>query len=263
MNKDNIFTNIYNKLLKYTPPQHYNFFITTENAKDIENVPVSPAKNLEPKNFYKNIEENLNYFKTKYNSLINSDVKIREFIITARNKEYNAAIIYIDGMVESKTINESVLKPLMLRNRANTYVGEDKEVISEFNNNEVIIRKIKKFNLENYIYNHLIPQNDVTQIEKFEEAFSSINMGNCILIVDTLGIAYDLDVKGFNQRSINSPQNEIVVRGSQEAFVENIRTNTSMLRRIANNENLVIENLSVGKITRNKNCCLLFKRYNK
>ena len=109
MNKDNIFTKIYNKLLKYTPPQHYNFFITTENAKNIEDVPVSPAKNLEPKNFYKNIEENLNYFKTKYNSLINSDVKIREFIITARNKEYNAAIIYIDGMVESKTINESVL----------------------------------------------------------------------------------------------------------------------------------------------------------
>ena len=263
MNKKNIFNQIYNKLLKYTPPQHYNFFITTENAKDIENIPVSPAKNLEPTNFYKNIEENLNFFKTKYNSLINSDVKIREFIITARNKEYNAAIIYIDGMVESKTINESVLKPLMLRNRANTYAGEDKEIISEFNNNDVIIRKIKKFNLKNYIYNHLIPQNDVTQIEKFEEAFSSINMGNCILIIDTLDIAYDLDVKGFNQRSINSPQNEIVVRGSQEAFVENIRTNTSMLRRIANNENLVIENLSVGKITRNKNCCLLFKRYNK
>ena len=169
-------------------------------------------------------------------------------IITARNKEYNAAIIYIDGMVESKTINESVLKPLMLRNRANTYVGEDKEVISEFNNNDVIIRKIKKFNLENYIYNHLIPQNDVTQIEKFEEAFSSINMGNCILLVDTLDIAYDLDVKGFNQRSINSPQNEIVVRGSQEAFVENIRTNTSMVRRLVNNENLIIENCNIGEI---------------
>ena len=45
--------------------------------------------------------------------------------------------------------------------------------------------------------------------------------------------------------------NEIIIKGPQEAFVENIRTNTSMLRRIANNENLVIENLAVGKITRN------------
>lgn len=263
MNKNNIFKKVYNGLFKYTPPQDYNFFLTTQNAKDIEDKPISPAKDLEPSNFAKSLEENLNFFKTKYNSLINSDVKIREFIITARNKEYNAAIIYIDGMVESKTINESVLRPLMLKNRANTYTGEDKEIVSEFNNNDVIIRKIKKFNLENYIYNHLIPQNDVKQIEKFEEAFSSINIGNCILLVDTLDIAYDLDVKGFKQRSVNSPQNEIVVRGSQEAFVENIRTNTSMLRRIANNENLVIENCSVGKITRNKNCCLLFKRYYK
>jgi len=252
MNKNNIFKRVYDGLLKYTPPNNYNFFLTTENAKDIENKPMFPAKSLEPTNFFTNIEENLNFFKTKYNSLINSDVKIREFIVTAQNKEYNAAIIFIDGMVESKTINEFVLKPLMLKNKANTSTSTEKEIISEFNNNDVIIRKIKKFNLENYIYNHLIPQNDVSKIEKFNEAFSSINMGNCILLIDTLKIVYDLDVKGFKQRSINSPQNEIVVRGSQEAFVENIRTNTSMLRRIANNENLVIENLAVGNITKTK-----------
>lgn len=38
--------------------------------------------------------------------------------------------------------------------------------------------------------------------------------------------------------------------GSQEAFVEPIRTNTSMLRRIINNENLIIESTSVGNITK-------------
>ncbi len=40
--------------------------------------------------------------------------------------------------------------------------------------------------------------------------------------------------------------------GSQEAFVEIIRTNTSMLRRIINNENLIIESTSVGTITKTK-----------
>ena len=98
----------------------------------------------------------------------------------------------------------------------------------------------------------MIPQNDVKKIEKFEEAMSSINMGNCLLLVDTLNIGFDIDVKGFKQRSIGSPQNEIVIRGSQEAFVENIRTNTSMLRRLINNENLVIEHCSVGKISETK-----------
>ena len=41
-----------------------------------------------------------------------------------------------------------------------------------------------------------------------------------------------------------------MVRGPQEAFVEVIRTNTSLLRRIVHNENLVIENTTVGKISK-------------
>ena len=76
--------------------------------------------------------------------------------------------------------------------------------------------------------------------------------GNCALFVDTLNLAFDIEVKGFKQRSVDSPNNEIVIKGPHEAFVENIRTNTSLLRRIVNNENLIIENLEVGKITKTK-----------
>lgn len=70
--------------------------------------------------------------------------------------------------------------------------------------------------------------------------------------MDTLNNAFDIEVKGFKQRSIDAPNNEIVIKGPHEAFVENIRTNTSLIRRIVNNENLVIENLEVGKITKTK-----------
>lgn len=250
--KNNVFRNLYNKFFKYTPPQKYNFLLNSENSVQSGSTPSSPAKDLEPKNLSKSLKENMNFVKSKYNSLINSDVVIRDFILTAQNKEYDATLIYIDGMVDSKTINISVLQPLMLRNKANTYIGNEKKIISEFNNNDIVTRKVKRFSLENYIYNHLIPQNDVKQTSKFEDAFSSINMGNCILFVDTLDKCFDLDVKGFNQRSIASPENEIIIRGSQEAFVENIRTNTSMLRRIVNNENLVIENCTVGHISKTK-----------
>ena len=274
MKKYNIFTQFYNKFIKYTPTPQNEFFLTPDNKKDIEKVPVSPAKDLEPKIFSKNFAENLTYLKTRYNSLINSDIVIREFTLLANNTEYNAALILIDGMVDSQIINNSVLKPLMLRNRSNTSSisntqqthqsspykstnsndnkSSNKEIISEYNNNDVIIRKIKKFDLKNYIYNHLIPQNSVTILKNFDDAISSINMGNSLLIVDTIDVAFDIDAKGFKQRSISSPQNEIVVRGSQEAFVENIRTNTSMLRRLVNNENLIIENCTVGKISKTK-----------
>ncbi len=142
---------LYNKFIKYHPTENYNFFLQTENIKNIAKVPVSPAKDLEPTNFSDKLSENLDFLKFKYNSLINSDIVIREFVLTAQNKEYNAALIFIDGMVDTAIINDSVLHPLMLRNRANTYTGE-KQVVEEFNNNDVIIRKIKNFNLDKYIF---------------------------------------------------------------------------------------------------------------
>lgn len=73
-----------------------------------------------------------------------------------------------------------------------------------------------------------------------------------MLFVDTLQIAFDIDVKKYNQRGIDSPNNETIIRGPQEAFVENLRTNTSLIRRIINNEDLIIENISVGNISKTK-----------
>lgn len=84
-------------------------------------------------------------------------------------------------------------------------------------------------------------------------------LGNCALFVDTLNFAFDIEVKGFKQRSVDKPENEVVVKGPHEAFVENIRTNTSLIRRIVNNENLIIENLEVGKITKTK-CAVCYMK---
>ena len=42
------------------------------------------------------------------------------------------------------------------------------------------------------------------------DVFSGINMGDCLLFIDTLNIAFSIDVKGYDTRSIESPKNEIV-----------------------------------------------------
>ena len=95
-----------------------------------------------------------------------------------------------------------------------------------------------------------MPQNALVKETDFNNIFTAINMGNCVLFVDTLSIAFNLDVKGFKQRSISTPNNEIIIKGPQEAFVESIRVNTSLIRRATNTENLVIENVSIGKISK-------------
>lgn len=211
------------------------------------------TKDVEPQKIFTEIDKNLDFLKYKYNALICNDVIIREFSLLAQNIEYKAFVMYIDGMVDSPVINEFILSPLMMRNRANIFDDKQKKFVSEKKIDNVTLKNFKKSkekNLVDFIYNSLIPQNSVDKVTDFSDVYSAINMGNCMLFVDSLDTAFNLDVKGFKQRSIDSPSNEVVVRGSQEAFVENIRTNTSMIRRLVNNENLVMETLTVGQITK-------------
>ena len=143
-------------------------------------------------------------------------------------------------MADSCLINNFILTPLMIRNKANSF-DFNLEQYNDINKTEDLL---------NYVYNCLIPQNAINKVQCFADVFSSVNMGNCVLFIDSLDTAFDLDVKGFKQREITNPSNEIVVRGSQESFVENLRTNTTIIRRLINSENLILENLTIGKLTK-------------
>lgn len=81
--------------------------------------------------------------------------------MNARGKQYNAFLIYIDGMVDSQIMDDFILKPLMLRNKNNLYDGSQNKVISESVTNNITIRKVKKFDLPNYLMGCLMPQNAV------------------------------------------------------------------------------------------------------
>ena len=205
--------------------QNYNFsIINNKNEK------AKPINNNHTQIFHE-LNKNLEFIQSKYNTLINSDIVIREFETLAQNQLYKSFIIYVDGLVDSTSINDFVLEPLMFPKR---------------------VQNPNPNNLLNYIDNRLLPQNSVNKIEDFEAVCSGINMGNCLLFIDTLNIAFDIDVKKYNSRGVDKPENEVIIKGPQESFIENIRTNTSLLRKIVNNENLVIENIPVGNISKTK-----------
>ena len=239
---------------KFSPQKDYEFELSVNDTQNNSNS-ITPLENLKQKVF-PSIDVNLEYIKVKYNSLINSDIKIREFDLTARNKVYKAFIVYIDGMSDSKSINRFILHPLMLKSRANTF-DSSQEVVSTAVANNITIKRVKKFNLVDYIYSCLIPLNDTKKTTSFEDIINAINFGECALFVDTIDTCFISDVKGFEKRSIDTPSNEVVIRGSQEAFIESIRTNTSMIRRMVNNENLVIENSTVGTVSKTK-CAICY-----
>ena len=240
-----------------SPSHHFSMpAIDTTNA-EIDNEAIDKIDDVEK--IFPSIDVNMEYIKVKYNLLINSDIVLREFTLTARNKQYKAFLLFIDGMINMDLVNNYVLKPLMLKNAANSFDGNQNQVISEAVTNNITVRKVKRFDLKDYILNCLLPQNTVKTKTDFKDIFSSVNIGNCALFIDTLNLAFDIDVKGFQTRSISKPENEVVIRGPQEAFVENIRVNTSLIRRIVNNENLIIENFKIGKVSQT-NCVLCYMK---
>ena len=122
------FKNFFTNLFTWQEQTEYNFKLPenySENKPNTSNI----DEEVSPKNIFPSIEVNLDYIKTRYNSLINSDIIIREFTLSARNRQYKAFLLFIDGMVDTDLVNNYVLKPLMLRNSANMYEGdEDKNI---------------------------------------------------------------------------------------------------------------------------------------
>lgn len=257
--------NLLNKFFTDVPDSGYNFSLgintnpivnQSEQSNSTSNLTLNDQSvNLpedDVKKIYSMIDLNLEYMKVRYNSMINSDVIIREFIIMARNRQYKAFLLYIDGMVNSDIMNNYILKPLMLKNSANSFDGNPTRIISEVVSNNITVRKIKKFNISDYISECLLPQNNIDKTNSFDDLVSGINSGNCALFIDTLDIAFNIEVKGYEKRSLENPNNEVVVRGEQVGFTENLRTNTSLIRRYVNNENLIIESLTLGTISKTK-----------
>ena len=88
--------NLFNSMFAYTPPVNYNFSLP-ENTQTSEANDNEIQKTEEKVKVFPNLEANIEYMKTRYNLLINSDIILRQFTINARGKQYSAFLVYKIG----------------------------------------------------------------------------------------------------------------------------------------------------------------------
>jgi len=175
----------------------------------------------------KSLDENLAFIKKKYSFDISTDVKIREFDITIGTNSNKAFIVFIDGITNKLIINNNILQPLMLF----TSLEKNNE------NNDIIT----------FIERNLTPEGQLQKSNDYNLIISSINMGCCVLFVDGADQTIIFDVKSWEHRTVDKPSTELIVRGSQEGFGEVLRVNTALIRKTLKNENLITENITVGR----------------
>jgi len=187
----------------------------------------------------KKLNTNLENIKNILNH--SSDVAIRLFDIGSDNKS-RAAIAFIDGLVDKSTINEYIMKSLMLDSRTAlpTPLTGKKDMLG-------IIKK------------NILTAAELREVKTFEELIYGMLSGEVVLIVDGYDTAFIIGAKGWESRGVQEPNTETVVRGPREGFTENLRTNTAMLRRRLKSPNLVFEHLKIGRVT-NTDVCIVYIR---
>ncbi len=185
------------------------------------------------------LADNLNAVKIRFNVPTNSDVMIREFDIVVGKKAIAAFMIYYDGMVDRKVVNDDILLPLMLLSNLDVKSDEARVPV--------------------YIRSHLLTHNQIKEASELDQVVGEINFGGVGIFVDGMDSAFTADVKGFEHRSVERPNTEMVIRGPQEGFTETIRVNTSLIRKRLKDEDLIVEDVLVGLRSKTP-CAMLYIR---
>ena len=177
----------------------------------------------------------LNTLKREFGYKVSGDVKLREFTVKIKSEDVDAAVFYIDGLINKSLLNDFILMPMMIHSR------------------EMNIESVDE------IINTMLPQAEATYENKIDTLSYNLNFGSAILIVNGIADAISIDIKGWNAKPIGEPQSEKVIRGPNDAFNEQIRSNTALIRRLIRSKELVIEEKKIGFISRTP-CSVLYMK---
>ncbi|AUO10645.1 spore germination protein [Priestia megaterium] len=157
-----------------------------------------------------------------------SDMVIR-YIKIGERAAIQAAVIYIDGIVDSQSIQELLVDTMM--------------------KDDVFSEPITPQNAFTLLKEDVVGIGDVSILHTWSEIFPALMSGDTLILIDGNNHAMSAGTKGGEWRSIQEPTTQLVVRGSKEGFTESIAKNMPMVRRIIKSPDLWVETMKIGKVT--------------
>ncbi len=140
---------------------------------------------------------------------------------------------YIDGLVNT-TIIESAIEVFHYK-ASKLFQNQNQESISFYRN---MPEKIKE---------HILNSHDLKIRKKVQDAVGAILSGNTIFIIEKCNQVLEVSSKGWSERTVTEPQTEQVAIGPRDGFTENLRINTSLVRRRIKDPNLAVKSFEIGK----------------
>lgn len=159
------------------------------------------------------------------------DVKIR--LVTLGEDGVEAAVLYIEGLVDSVRIEASLLRPLL------EWSGQASpaERRSVGRTPELLARRV-------------LAASEVTLVRELEEGCEALLQGDAVFVLrgDRQGLR--ITNRGWQSRPVEDPLLEVTIRGPRDSFTENVMWNTALLRRRIRDPHLRVEFFNVGRRSR-------------
>lgn len=156
-----------------------------------------------------------------------SDVEYRPVQLFGRT---DALLVYIDGLVDVKHLDDAVLQPLLFHGPPEGLPASESAL------GTILAKK-------------LLAVGKVKPVQRLTDLLQEVLKGHVALLAAGEAQALVLDLKGWDKRAVQEPVSETVIRGPREGFTENIRNNTAQVRRRIRTPRLKFEPLTVGELT--------------
>lgn len=169
----------------------------------------------------KDLSKNLQTVKTILNVPLNEDVVLRMYQCSG----FELCAIYVEGMADDKKISEFIL-----------HACKESSAVTPISSGSRIESLSRDF----------IEIAQCSAESDLQKIISGILGGMTAVFIDGEEEALLLETRGFAHRPISKPLNESVVIGSQEGFVESLRSNITLVRRYLQSSQLITERLTIG-----------------
>lgn len=161
--------------------------------------------------------ENLAVIRKALRSDKSFDLVEREIIICGRN----ASLFFIDGFIKDE-ITEKILEYFYKNLTDDNFSSPD------------------------YFSKTSVPYVEVETSSDIPKICTDVLSGISALIVEGFDRAILLDTRTYPQRSTGEPDNDKVLRGSHDGFVETMILNTALIRRRIRNTDLTVQSFKIG-----------------
>ncbi|MDQ0872773.1 spore germination protein [Paenibacillus sp. V4I3] len=172
--------------------------------------------------------QNIGQLKTIFDR--SSDIVFRDFQVGATQK---GTLLFLDGLVNMKLIDDDVIKPLL-----------------EYGKNNLTQPIFRYEEMENLLQDQVISAAQVSSGANFQDVINHVLSGDTALILDGAERALFVSAREWESRAVEEPATEAVIRGPRDGFTENLRTNTSLIRRRLKTPQLKMEAMKVGRLSR-------------